>query len=103
MRLASATLSVSLIPKPLVYRSCSHNRFPPGTSAMWMHSIVRREKVGTTTWHQLDRHPVTVPNSLIWNESLPIPLPPTHDDESTTIRLRCARRDSWLTPSPAAA
>jgi hypothetical protein len=41
---------------------------------MWMHSIVRREKVGTTTWHQLDRTPVTVPKSLIWIQSLPYPI-----------------------------
>ena len=41
---------------------------------MWMHLIVRREKVGTTTWHQLDRTPVTVPKSLIWIQSLPYPI-----------------------------
>jgi integrase len=35
-------------------------------------------------------------------DSRPIPSPPTHDDESITTHPRSARRDSWLTPSPAA-
>jgi integrase len=35
-------------------------------------------------------------------DSKPIPSRLTHDDESTTTHPRCARKDSWLTPSPAA-
>ena len=65
------------------------------------------DHVAEKSWHQ--NLAPSLQNELFHPEVVDLtgvypttPLPQTHDDESTTTHPRSARKDSWLTPLPAA-
>ncbi len=101
---------------PLLYVSHQLGHTNPTTTlkyyARWIPSGDRRyvdvlDRASGASWHQPlapgGHPPASASESAEFPRGLSAtPSPPTHDDESTTTHPRCARRDSWLTPSPAA-